>query len=185
MKTRPEIQDELNRMNELYQQADLDLKKAGASIEQRQRARDLLNKKKTDVLAQGDDLTKLNAGKSIGIQGGTISTGLDQSDLPDMAKQVGLGKEGMFSRLRSKLGKKALSVIPGVGAIAGLASGEPAMAAEEAVGDIPLIGQGYEAIKSESAGMSPEEEDMMLADIQAKKNYANSPAARARKLLGK
>lgn len=174
MKDRRQLQDELNRINELYQQYDLELRKSGGSDAQRQQMRDALNAKKAKLTAEmGDDLQNLNLGKDVKVSGGTLSgTEVDQSGLPDMSKQKGLGKEGIFK----KLGKKVAGVIPLAGAAYGLASGDPAMAAEEAAGDIPVIGQAYEAIKPESAG-NAEEERMMLAEDKARKAYSQSPAA--------
>jgi hypothetical protein len=174
MKDRRDLQDELNRINELYQEYDLELRKSGGSDAQRQQMRDTLNAKKAKLTAEmGDDLQNLNLGKDVKVSGGTLSgTEIDQAGLPDMSKQKGLGKEGIFKRL----GKKVAGVIPLAGAAYGLASGDPAMAAEEAAGDIPVIGQAYEAIKPEMAG-NPEEERMMLAEDKARKAYSQSPAA--------
>lgn len=174
MKDRRQLQDELNRINELYQQYDLELRKSGGSDAQRQQMRDALNAKKAKVMAEmGDDLQKLNIGQDIKVPGAT-TTGVEinQAKLPDVSEQVNLGKEGMFKRL----GKKVAGVIPLAGTAYGLASGDPAMAAEEAAGDIPVLGQAYEAIKPESAG-NAEEERMMLAEDKARKAYAKSPAA--------
>jgi len=70
-------------------------------------------------------------------------------------------------------GKKALSILPLAGTVAGLMSGDPAMAAEEAAGDVI---PGYEAIKSEDAGESSADEKMMLAERAAEQKYKKSPA---------
>lgn len=64
--------------------------------------------------------------------------------------------------LQNKAAKKALGILPMAGTIAGLAAGDPAMAAEEAAGDIPVAGQIYEAIKPTESG-NPEEERQMIA----------------------
>ena len=174
MKDRRQLQDELNRINELYKQYDVDLIKAKGSDAQRQQMRDTMIAKKAKVMAEmGDDLQNLNLGKNVKVPGGTLSgTEMDQTGLPDMSKQKGLAKEGIFK----KLGKKVAGVIPLAGTAYGLASGDPAMAAEEAAGDIPVLGQAYEAIKPEMAG-NPEEERMMLAEDKARKSYSQSPAA--------
>jgi hypothetical protein len=178
MKDRRQLQDELNRINDLYQQYDLELRKSGGSDAQRQQMRDTLNAKKAKVMAEmGDDLQKLNLGKDIKVSGATTSgLDVDQSKLPDVAKQVNLGKEGMLK----KLGKKVAGVIPLAGAGMAALSGDPAMAAEEAAGDIPFFGQAYEAIKPEVAG-NEEEERMMLAEDKARKAYSQSPAAASAK----
>lgn len=71
MADRRDLQKELNRINELYHQKDLELQKAGGTIEQRQMMRDMLNKKKESLIAEmGDDLQKLNIGKQIPIKQG-------------------------------------------------------------------------------------------------------------------
>jgi hypothetical protein len=58
---RRELNKEMNRINELYQQYDLEMRKAGASDIQRQKMRDMMNDKKSELIAEkGDDLQKLN-----------------------------------------------------------------------------------------------------------------------------
>lgn len=177
MKDRRALQEELNRINELYQQKDLELRKAGGTDAQRQQMRDMLNAKKQSLMSEmGDDLQKLNMGESVGVKNATFSgADLDQSKLPDAAKQKGLGKLGMFKNL----GKKVAGVIPLAGVGMAALSGDPAMAAEEAAGDLPFVGQAYEAFKPETAG-NAEEEQMMLAERQAMEDYKNSPAAKAK-----
>jgi hypothetical protein len=156
---RRKLQEELNRINELYHQKDLEMSKAGASINQRQMMRDMLNKKKDQIMAEmGDDLQKLNVGGSMKIAGET------SPNFPTLAK---------------KMGKKVAGVVPLLGTAYGLMSGDPAMAAEEAAGDIPFIGQAYEAIKPSEPG-NPEEERMMLAEDKARKAYKESPARMAK-----
>jgi hypothetical protein len=153
MSDRRDLQEELNRINKLYQEKDLELRKAGGSDLQRQQMRDMLNRKKAQLTEEmGDDLQKLNVGKSINV-----------------------GKAGLF--------KKIAGIIPLAGAGMAAMSGDPAMAAEELAADLP----GGEALRSEAAGMSPEEEAMMLAEIDAQKAYAKSPARmdRLRALMGK
>lgn len=145
MSDRKKLQEELNRVNELYQQKDLELRKAGGSIDQRQKMRDLLNAKKQSLMAElGDDLTTLNRGKSIAISGG----------------------------------RKMLGALPLVGAGMAALSGDPAMAAEELAQD--AAGPLGEVVRSDSAGMSPEDEKMMLQEDRARKSYQKSPARLAR-----
>jgi hypothetical protein len=156
MKDRRDLQAELNRINELYQEKDLEMRKIGGNTEQRQQMRDMMNAKKEKLVAEmGDDLQQLNAGKTMKIANATPSP---------------------FGGLKKKL----LGAIPMAGAMYGLASGDPAMAAEEAAGDIPVAGQIYEAIKPTESG-NPEEEKMILAERQAMENYKNSPAGAARR----
>lgn len=173
MKDRRALQEELNRINELYQQKDLELRKSGGSDVQRQQMRDMLNAKKERLMAEmGDDLQNLNRGGSAVVSGGTISKlDIDQSKLPDIAKQSNLGKGNIFK----SLGRKVAGIVPLAGVGVAALSGDPAMAAEEAAGDIPVVGQAYEALKSEDAG-NREEEQQMLAERDAMESYKNSPA---------
>ena len=59
---------------------------------------------------------------------------------------------------------KGLKMLPIVGSLAGL------MGAEDASAAVPILDS------ADSAGMSPEDENTMMAEIQAKKDYGNSPA---------
>ena len=115
----------------------------------------------------------------------SVRGGPDKIDTREFAK-VKSGsdwqKEILEKLAEKRASKKALSIIPGMGVAAGLMSGDPAMAAEEALGDVPVIGQAYEAIRPDSVGMSGEEENMELAEDKARKAYRNSPAAEARRL---
>lgn len=94
-------------------------------------------------------------------------------------------KSKIESLLKSKAGKKVAGMIPLAGAGMAALSGDPAMAAEELAGDIPVAGQIYEAIKPSESG-NPEEERQMLAEDQARKNYDKSPArmAKLKALMG-
>lgn len=82
-------------------------------------------------------------------------------------------------------GKKLAGMIPLAGAGMAALSGDPAMAAEELAGDIPVAGQIYEAIKPTESG-NVEEEAQMLAEDKARKAYEKSPArlARIKALMG-
>lgn len=165
MADRRDLQAEFNRINELYQEYDLQMRKSGASIDQRQKMRDMLNAKKERLVSEmGDDLQKLNIGKGINVGKGTISSGLkDTTQGLDAAKS----RKGM-SGLKNVLGKKLMGGIPLIGgALSAIDSGDASAA-------IPGLDE------AESVGMSAEDEDMMLAEIQAKKNYANSPARMAK-----
>lgn len=151
MADRKKLQEELNRINELYQETDLNMNKAGGSTQQRQQLRDMLNAKKKTLMDElGDDLTTLNSGKGITVKNVTKTP-----------------------KLLGMLGKKAAGIIPFAGAGMAALSGEPAMAAEELAGDLV---PGLEAVKSDDAGMSSGDERMMLAEDQARKNYEKSPA---------
>lgn len=83
-------------------------------------------------------------------------------------------------RALKQAGKKVMGMIPLAGAGYAALNGEPAMAAEELAGDVPVVGQAYEALRPEAAGQSSGDERQMLAEIQAQKNYQDSPAHLAR-----
>jgi hypothetical protein len=107
------------------------------------------------------------------------------------AKMAALGKMGDtidYSKFKgaAKAGsKKLLGAIPLLGAGYAALQGDPAMAADELAGDVPVLGQAYEALKPTDSG-NVDEERQMLAEIQAQKNYDQSPAhlARLRALQG-
>ena len=76
MSDRKKLQEEINKLNELYHEYDLQMSKSGAGIEQRQKLRDMMNAKKDALISQyGDDLQKLNKGIPATISGGTVSKG--------------------------------------------------------------------------------------------------------------
>lgn len=95
------------------------------------------------------------------VKGG--SPAIDTKQIQKISSMDEVAKKIADFRAAKALGKKALSVLPFAGTAAGLLSGDPAMAAEEAAGDIPFVGQAFEAIKPTESG-NPEEERMMLAN---------------------
>lgn len=179
MSDRRKLQDELNKLNEMYQAQDLKMRKIGATDTDRQRLRDMMTAKKEKIINElGDDMQKLQVGTPVRLKEATVTGVSDlgsQDKLPDAAKQVGAGKFG-------KLSKKVAGIIPFAGAGMAALSGDPAMAAEELAGDVPVAGQIYEAIKPSDSG-NVEEEKTMIAEDRARKNYANSPAAMDRKRM--
>lgn len=90
-----------------------------------------------------------------------------------------------ISKLRAlkAAGKKVAGILPFAGAGMAALSGDPAMAAEELAQDV--AGPLGEVVKSDSAGMSPEEEKMMLQEDRARKSYQKSPSRldRLRRIL--
>ncbi len=96
-----------------------------------------------------------------------------KSSMSDVAEKVAQ------HRAMRQMGKKAMGVIPFAGAAYAAMSGDPAMAADEMAGDVPVVGQAYEAFKSEDAGNRDEEREM-LNERNAQVNYENSPARQAR-----
>jgi len=171
MADRKKLQEELNRINQLYHETDVNMTKSGGSMEQRQQLRDMLNKKKEALTAElGDDLSTLNAGKGINVKDASVTRGVKDT--------IGEGFDvSKNSKLLKMLGKKAAGVIPFAGAGMAALSGEPAMAAEELAGDIPVAGQIYEAIKPTESG-NPEEERQMLAERKGSDMYKKSQAYR-------
>jgi DNA polymerase/3'-5' exonuclease PolX len=91
-----------------------------------------------------------------------------------------MAKINALKGMGSQAGKKVLGAIPLIGAATTFATtGDASAAAEEIPGDIPFLGQAYEAIRPETAG-DVEGEKTLLAEIEAYKNYKNSPAHQAR-----
>jgi hypothetical protein len=174
MANRKDLQEELNRINQLYQETDLEMRKAGGSTEQRQKLRDLLNSKKERLMKEmGDDLQKLNVGEGIRISKGTDAAG-------------SAAKLGRFKKTLGSLGKKAAGIIPLAGVGMAALSGDPAMAAEELASDAAgPAGIAYDAIKPEIAG-NRDEERQMLAERDAMEKYKKSPARldKLKKLMG-
>lgn len=194
MKDRKALQDELNRINSLYQEKDLEMRKINASDADRQRMRDMLNAKKERLMAEyGDDLQKLNAGDKMVIPGGTTSgLELDQKKLPDMAEQKNLGKEGMFKRLGSKLGGRTLKALPIIGSAVGLASagqaayaGDYDTAKEElasavdptGITDVALLARDIANAKQDVTNRNAIKKGEIIGD----RNYKMSPAFRDRR----
>ena len=92
-------------------------------------------------------------------------------------------------RAARQLGGKVLSALPFAGVGYAALQGDPAMAASEAMGDVPVLGQAYEAIKSDDVGESADAERMMLNNHNARVDYDKSPAHLARlnalRMMGK
>jgi hypothetical protein len=112
-----------------------------------------------------------------------IHTGTQHFDTKSKQPQLS-GSE--FSRkiagltgIGKRLGKAAITALPFAGAGYAALQGDPAMAADQLTGDIPVIGQAYEALKPEEAGSSTEDRQLM-AERDALVNYNNSPAAKDR-----
>lgn len=95
------IDEEMNRINKLYQDYDLPMRKSGATMEERQKMRDMLNAKKERlILEQGDHLQNMNAGRGVLVPGGTVTTaakdageGLDAMDIRKKGIIKGVGKK--------------------------------------------------------------------------------------------
>lgn len=105
-------QEKLNQLADKFKQTKTAMEKAGATEEQIQRLYDTRKDHETKIKGAGDDLAKLNRGEKIPMKGATTLGELPQKGLPDMSKQVGLGKENMWRKGLSKIGK---------GGVAGLA----------------------------------------------------------------
>lgn len=196
MADRRDLQQELNRINKLFQEKDLEMRKAGASTEQRQMMRDLLNQKKERLISEiGDDLQSLNTGKSINVGNATISPGIDQSKMLDAAAP----RKG-FSKTLGAFGKKAAGIIPLAGAGIAALSGDPALAAEglvedasefagpiaaklgagAAAGPVGMAAMGLQQTLNPSDSGNVEEERMDIAEDKARKAYKTSPAGQGK-----
>jgi hypothetical protein len=111
-----------------------------------------------------------------------IKNATDNINTKQVVQQIG-GNDFVekIAKLRAlkQAGKKMMGIIPFAGAGYAALQGDPAMASEELAGDIPVVGQAYEAIKPTESG-NPEEERQMIAERNAQVNYNNSPARLAR-----
>lgn len=170
--------DQLNQAKELYQEYATKLSKAGATDEQKTKLLEIFKKKQAE-LNPADDLAKLNQGKGIRIKGGTVTPGLGMvgGKMPNLMNKLGAAvnvgnalTEGDPEDLISLAGNAADDVANFAGRRLG---------SNTLLKAAPYIGAGVEAVRSEDAGMSPEDEDVMLAEIQAQKDYMNSPAGQA------
>lgn len=194
MSDRRDLQEELNKINQMYQEKDLEMRKAGATPEQREKLKNILNKKKEELVAtMGDSLQNLNKGKDIVVSGGTLTKGMDPSSIIDATKESGLGK---FKKTLGIVGKKAAGIIPLAGV--GMAiSNSPGTSASELMQD-PKV---QRAALSEIAGPIGDAIDLggdavewgldkhrdvqdrkakRIIEKEALENYKNSPAARNR-----
>jgi hypothetical protein len=96
-------------------------------------------------------------------------------------------KSKIQALLKSNAGKKMIGALPMIGAGMAALQGDPAMAADELAGDIPVVGQAYEAARPDVAGESSGDERQMLAELKAQQNYDKSPArlAKIKAMMGK
>jgi hypothetical protein len=97
----------------------------------------------------------------------------------DVMDKVAAFRAAREAAKTSGVGKKLMGAVPFLGAGYAALQGDPAMAAEELAGDIPVAGQVYEAIKPTDSG-NVEEERQMIAERNAQEDYSNSPARLAR-----
>ena len=161
---RKSLMQEQNRIREAYNQQRVAMEKAGASVDQMSKLKSMFNNKMQELeSSMGDDLMSLNKGNVLPISGGTVSgVEVDQSKLPDASKMMGQGKQGMFKRI----GRKVAGVVPVVGALASAAMSEDASAA------VPFLGD------AEGVGMSAQDENAMLNEYDARRDYDNSQASK-------
>ena len=180
--------EELNRIKELYQDYSTKLSKAGATDAQKTKLLELFKKKQAE-LAPADDLAKLNRGQGIRIKGGTITPnmGMVAGKMPNLLNRIGsVANVGMALSEDNpeEIGSMALNAAPDALSAVGRKLGSRGL-----MGAAPVMGGAMEALRSEDAGMSAEDENTMLAEIQAQKDYMGSPAAQAaqrfKKLKGK
>jgi hypothetical protein len=170
--------EELNRIRELYQDYAVKLSKAGATDAQKSKLLEMFKKKQAE-LSPMDDLQKLNKGQGIRIKGGTITPGMGLvgDKMPNLLNRLGSAVNTGMNLVEGdpeKLTSMAIDAVPDAMAAVGKKIGSRGLASAA-----PFVGGAMEALRSENAGMSPEDENTMLAEIQAKKDYMNSPAAQA------
>jgi hypothetical protein len=178
MADRRELQAEKNRVLELYNAQKVKMEKAGSSIEQLSRLNQLKNNKIEQLEEQyGDALNKLNKGKNVTVSGGTTSgMELNQSKLPDVSKQKGLGKESIFKRLKGGKGALVAGLL-GAGASALLPEDSYAADVAERIGKASEEVDPMAQAQKFSEGLaSPEDIMQKAAELKARKAYEKSPA---------
>lgn len=109
------------------------------------------------------DYAEMRKGKNIGVEGDTLDYGKLRKEYANKAKNAGVPSGSLRQGLKPLA--KGLKALPIIGTIAALASSEDASAA------IPGLDS------AESAGMSGADENMMMAEIQGRKDYGESQAA--------
>lgn len=142
-------QEKLNQVNEEFAKLRKKLEDAGATDADIQRAYDIRKEREQKIKGGGDDLAKLNRGERILVRGGTNLGELSQKGLPDMSKQVGLGKEHMWRKTASKLG----DLKPKKPTLGGLAAGAIGL------GSSFLPKDSYAATAADTAGRIADEGD--------------------------
>jgi hypothetical protein len=95
--------------------------------------------------------------------------------IPNLRDADSFGTGALKSMLKSGTFKGIAHTLPVAGTALALASGDANAAMEEAPGDIPGVGQVYDAVRSEPAG-SAEDDKQMIAERNASANYNKSPA---------
>lgn len=197
--SRKDLQLELNRINELLTSQKKKAREevvGGLTPELETQLNTMAAKARNNKISElGDDIQRMSLlDESVKVHGTSPSIDTTVSKIPgtapspvnqfDVVNSGGLDavndKVSKFRAARQAAGKKIASLIPFAGVGAGLLSGDPAMAAEELPGDIPILGQAYEAIRPSESG-NPEEESMMLAERKALDNYKKSHAAQSAK----
>lgn len=94
-----------------------------------------------------------------------------RATMKDAIKRGDTETIGKLQQIAKKVGRgitKGAKVIPGIGALAAL------VGAEDASASVPILDS------AESAGMSPEDENQLIAERQAQKDYGQSQAAKDR-----
>lgn len=81
---------------------------------------------------------------------------------------------------KTRIFRSMVGALPLAGTAMALSSGDANAAMDELPSEIPGIGQVYDAVRAEQAG-SAEDDKMMINEVNARNNYANSPAGLARK----
>lgn len=98
------------------------------------------------------------------------------AEIPKL-REGSFGLGALKSMLKSGTFKTVAGALPLAGTAAALSSGDVSAAAAELPSEIPVVGQAYDAIRSESAGNSQDDKDI-INEVQARKNYDNSPASK-------
>jgi hypothetical protein len=77
--------------------------------------------------------------------------------------------------LNPKIYRSVVGALPLAGTALALSSGDVSAAAEELPSEIPILGQAYDALRSEAAGNSQDDREI-INEVNARKSYDNSPA---------
>jgi hypothetical protein len=157
------LDDELNRITQMFQDTDNNMKKIPGSEGDRTKLRELFNNKKAQLLAEhGDDLQKLNLGKSINV--GKATTSGAKNAISETAQSGG-------GKLMKMIGKKAGALA--LGPVGALASGAYDALNTEALAD------------STDGGLDPEQQVNVQAmrDLQQTGEMTPDRFARVRSMV--
>ena len=95
--------------------------------------------------------------------------------IPNLRDADSFGLGALKSMMKSGTFRQVAGALPLAGTALALSSGDASAAAAELPSEIPILGQAYDAVRSEDAGSSADDMEMINED-KARKSYAKSPA---------